>query len=69
MTYAQYGTVQAAEFNLMVTGNASGSANTANAALNTFWAVGNQNKGYGQPATAAAAAGDTIAVEIGRAHV
>lgn len=62
MTYAQYGTVQAAEFNLMVTGNASGAANTANAALNTFWAVGNQNKGYGQPATAAAAAGDTVAV-------
>lgn len=62
MTYAQYGTVQAAEFNLMVTGNASGAANTANAALNTFWAVGNQNKGYGQPATAAAVAGDTVAV-------
>ena len=62
MTYAQYGTVQAADFNLLVTGDASGSANTANAALNTFWAVGNQNKGYGQTATAAVAAGDTVAV-------
>jgi len=62
MTYAQYGTVQAADFNLMATGDASGTANTANAALNTFWAVGNQNKGYGQPSTAAAAAGDSIAV-------
>lgn len=62
MTYAQYGTVQATDFNLMVTGDSSGSANTANAALNTFWAIGNQNKGYGQPATAAAVAGDTITV-------
>ena len=75
MTYAQYGTVQAADFNLMATGDASGTANTANAALNTFWAVGNQNKGYGHPATAAVAAGDTVAVtkwtnlEIGTAHV
>ena len=62
MTYAQYGIIQATEFNLMVTGDASGAANTANAALNTFWAVGNQNKGYGQPSTAAAAVGDTVAV-------
>ena len=62
MTYAQYGTIAATDFNLMVTGDSSGSANTANAALNTFWAIGNQNKGYGQPATAAAAAGDTITV-------
>ena len=62
MTYAQYGTIEATDFNLMVTGDPSGSANTANAALNTFWAIGNQNKGYGQPATAKATIGDTITV-------
>lgn len=60
MTFATNGLIQAADYNLMVTGNGNGVANTANAALNTFWAVGNQNKGYGHAITAAAVAGDTI---------
>lgn len=62
MTYAQYGTVAAADFNTLVTGYANGAPNPAAAALNSFWSTGNQNKGYGQTATAAATAGDTIAV-------
>lgn len=60
MTWAQYGLVQSIDYNLMVTGDSSGAANTANAALNTFWAVGNQNKGYGHAATPAVAVGDTV---------
>lgn len=60
MTWAQNGLVQSVDYNLMVTGDASGTANTANAALNTFWAVGNQNKGYGHAVTPAVAVGDTV---------
>ena len=60
MTWAQYGLIQSVDYNLLVTGDSSGSTNTANAALNTFWAVGNQNKGYGHAATPAVAVGDTV---------
>ena len=62
MSYAQNGLVQSSDFNTLVTGFANGAANTSAAALNSFWSVGNQNKGYGQTATAAVAAGDTVAV-------
>lgn len=62
MTYALNGLVQATDFNTLVTGFANGASNTSAAALNSFWSVGNQNKGYGQTATAAATAGDTVAV-------
>lgn len=62
MTYALNGTVQATDFNTLVTGFANGSPNTSAAALNSFWSAGNQNKGYGQTATAAAVAGELIAV-------
>lgn len=61
MTYAVGGSVQAGDFNTLVTGYANGAPNTSAAALNTVWSVGGQNKGYGQPVTAAAAVGDAVA--------
>jgi len=62
MTFAQYGTVQSGDFNTLVTGFANGAPNTSAAALNSFWSAGNQNKGYGQTATLAVAAGDPVDV-------
>jgi hypothetical protein len=44
MTYAQYNLIEASDFNTLI-GNNPG--NTANA-LNTTWAVGNADAGYGQ---------------------
>ena len=60
MSYAQYGTIEAGDFNTLVTGFANGAANTTAAALNTVWAVGAQNRGYGQTAIVAETAGNTI---------
>jgi hypothetical protein len=56
MTYAQYGSIEASDFNTLV-GNNSG--NTANA-LNTTWAIGNNNAGYGQTAVSNVAIGNTV---------
>jgi len=60
MSYAQYGTIEAGDFNTLVTGFANGASNTTAAALNTVWATGAQNRGYGQTAIVAETAGNTI---------
>lgn len=57
MTYAQYGTVQASDFNTLVGGNPTTTANT----LNAVWATGGTNAGYGQTAVANVSAGNTVA--------
>ena len=56
MSYAQYGTIQASDYNNLI-GAAAGS--TANV-LNTVWATGSAGAGYGQPALANIATGDTV---------
>lgn len=61
MSYAQYGTIQAGDFNTLVTGFANGASNTSAAALNTVWATGAQNRGYGQTAIVAETTGNTVA--------
>lgn len=57
MTYAQYGTVSATDFNTLVGGNPTTTANT----LNATWATGGGSAGYGQSAIANVAAGNTVA--------
>ena len=56
MTYAQYGLVQAADYNALTGGPSSTTANT----LNVTWATGTGNAGYGQPAEGNVAIGDTV---------
>jgi len=56
MTYAQFGTIQAADFNALVGGNPTTTANT----LNATWATGGGTAGYGQTAVANVAAGTNI---------
>lgn len=60
MSYAQYGTIEAGDFNTLVTGFANGASNTSAAAINTVWSTGSQNRGYGQTAIVAEAAGNTV---------
>jgi len=60
MSYAQYGTIEAGDYNILVTGFANGTPNTTAAALNTVWATGAQNRGYGQPALANVTSGATV---------
>ena len=57
MTYAQYGLVQATDFNTLVGGNPTTTANT----LNATWATGGTNAGYGQTAVANVSVGNTVA--------
>jgi len=57
MTYAQFGTVQATDFNTLVGGNPTTTANT----LNATWATGGGSAGYGQTAVANVAAGQSVA--------
>lgn len=57
MTYAQYGTVQASDFNTLVGGNPT----TTSGTLNAVWATGGTNAGYGQTAVANVAAGGSVA--------
>ncbi len=57
MTYAQYGLVQATDFNTLVGGNPTTTANT----LNATWATGGTNAGYGQTAVAKESVGITVA--------
>ena len=57
MTYAQYGTVSATDFNTLVGGNPTTTANT----LNATWATGGGSAGYGQSAIVNVAAGNTVA--------
>lgn len=56
MTYAQFGLVQAADFNTLVGGNPTTTANT----INAVWATGGGSAGYGQTAVANVAAGGTV---------
>lgn len=56
MTYAQYGTVQAADYNTLVGGNPV----TTSGTLNAVWATGGSTTGYGQTALANVAAGDSV---------
>lgn len=57
MTYAQYGTIQAADFNALAGGNPT----TTSGTLNAVWATGGTTAGYGQTALANVAVGDTVA--------
>jgi hypothetical protein len=56
MSYAQYGTIQAADYNALVGANPGGTANV----LNTVWATGSGASGYGQTAEANVTVGDTV---------
>ena len=56
MSYAQFGLIQATDFNTLVGGNPTATANT----LNATWATGSGAAGYGQTAVANVAAADTV---------
>ena len=56
MSYAQYGLVQASDFDTLVGGNPTTTANT----LNTVWATGGSAAGYGQTPLANVNIGDTV---------
>jgi hypothetical protein len=56
MTYAAFGLVQAQDFNTLVGGNPTTTANT----LNAVWATGGSAAGYGQTAVANVAVGNTV---------
>jgi len=56
MTYAQYGTVQASDYNNLIGTSPGGTVNV----LNTVWAVGSAGAGYGQTAEATVATNDTV---------
>lgn len=57
MTYAQFGTIQATDFNTLVGGNPT----TTSGTLNAVWATGGSSTGYGQTALANVSAGNTVA--------
>lgn len=57
MTYAQFGTVQSTDFNTLVGGNPTTTANT----LNATWSTGGGTAGYGQTAVANVTVGQTVA--------
>jgi hypothetical protein len=65
MSYAQFGLVQAADFNTFVGGNPTTTANT----LNATWATGGSTAGYGQTAVANVAVGATVAASSWNALV
>ena len=56
MSYAQFGLIQATDFNTLVGGNPTATANT----LNATWATGSGTAGYGQTAVANVTAGNTV---------
>lgn len=56
MSYAQYNSVEAVDFNGLVGGNPTATANT----LNATWSTGSGNAGYGQTAEANVAVGNTV---------
>lgn len=56
MTYAQYGTVQATDYNTLVGGNPV----TTSGTLNAVWATGGSTAGYGQTALANVTAGTSV---------
>lgn len=57
MSYAQFGLVEATDFNTLVGGNPTSTANT----LNATWATGSGQGGYGQTAVANVIAGQPVA--------
>ncbi len=57
MAYAQFGLIQAQDFNTLVGGNPTATANT----LNATWATGSVTAGYGQTAVANVVVGATVA--------
>ena len=57
MSYAQYGTIQATDYNALVGGDPV----TSSGALNTVWATGGTTAGYGQTALANVTVGQTVA--------
>jgi hypothetical protein len=56
MTYAQFGLISASDFNALVGGNPTTTANT----LNAVWATGGTASGYGQTPVANVAVGNTV---------
>jgi hypothetical protein len=56
MSYAQFGTIQATDFNTLVGTN----PNTTSGTLNTVWSTGGTTAGYGQTAVATVSAGATV---------
>jgi len=56
MSYAQFGLIQATDFNTFVGGNPTTTSNT----LNAVWATGGSSAGYGQTAVANVAVGNTV---------
>ena len=57
MSYAQFGLIEATDFNTLVGGNPTTTVNT----LNAVWATGGTTAGYGQTAVANVSAGQTVA--------
>ena len=57
MSYAQFGLIQASDFNTL----AGGDPVTTSGAINTVWATGGATAGYGQPAVPNVTAGGTVA--------
>ena len=57
MSYAQFGSIQATDFNTLVGGNPTATANT----LNATWATGSGSAGYGQTAVANVTVSSTVA--------
>lgn len=57
MSYAQFGTIAATDYNNLVGGNPV----TTSGKLNTVWATGGSTAGYGQAALANVAVGGTVA--------
>ena len=56
MSYAQFGSIQATDYNTLVGGDPTTSSGT----LNTVWATGGTTAGYGQAAEANVAVGDSV---------
>jgi len=56
MSYAQFGLIEATDFNALVGGNPTTTANT----LNATWATGGGTAGYGQTAVANVTAGNSV---------
>ena len=57
MSYAQFASIDASDFNTLAGGNPTTTAGT----LNAVWATGGGTNGYGQTALANVAAGNTVA--------
>lgn len=65
MSYAQFGLIEATDFNTLVGGNPTATANT----LNATWATGSGSAGYGQAAVANVTVSSTVAASSWNALV